>query len=290
MALPSRRITVYSNGTWDIDELNTQPLVQWYMQQEDQDVFGSLRDCVPCPAVFVLKDDPHVKMGRQWQYYLRAINYNMSLENVFLLLDDRLAFANKTGFDSLEFPGKADFFFNRFESPTLPSLDKVRTTSRSVMTGIEQFRLTQALLDTINLARSVAIRRVGFLDAKFSLSSILSRATNVLNVRVFDSRQNPPLKPGYVYPDDISKVDPNAYLFMPETHPEMFLVANIVTTRGTVVQFPRGATYPWIDGGLTPYSFVPHIAHLGYGPVLYPLSRLYKVPLGSPKPRALRYE
>jgi hypothetical protein len=131
---------------------------------------------------------------------------------------------------------------------------------------------------------------MGFLAAKRSLQGLLALSENVLNVKVFDSRELPPLNPGYSYPNDIDEVNPNAYAITPETHPEMFLVANIVNAQGEVVQFPRGATYPWIDGGLTPYSFVPHIANLAYGPILYPMRYLYKVPLGSPKPRALRYE
>lgn len=252
MAQLAKRILTYSNGAISVTNF-----VQWYMHKEDIDVFGSLRACVPCPAVFVLKDDPHVQMGQQWQYYLRAINYNMTLENVYLLLDDGLAFANNgKGFISLDNPGKADFFFNRSLSLAPPSLDKIRTTARSVLTGTE---------------------------------IMVNGQPTFLNVKVFDSRQPPPIKPGYAYPRDISEVNPNAYLYMPEADPERFLVANIVNTRGEVVQFPRGATYPWIDNGLTPYSFVPHIANLQYGSVMYPMSNLIKIPLGSPKPRAIRY-
>lgn len=239
------------------------PPVQYYMHKEDRESGlwgGSIRPCAPCPAIFVMKDDPHAAMSQQWQYYLRAINYNMTLANVYLLLDDHLAFANDKGFPSLENPGdKQDWFFNRNLDPRLykpPHMDKVRTTSRSVLTGAE----------------------------------VLVGGVWHLKVKVFDSRSLPPLKPGYNYPRDISEVNPDAYAIMPRTHPEMFAVANIVNREGEVVQFPRGATYPWIDNGRTPYSFVPHIANLGYGEILYPLGLLEKIPLGSPPPRALRYE
>lgn len=288
MASLFRRIRTYTDGTWSIEEFPVLPPVQWYMQKEDRDVFGSIRTCAPCPAIFVMKDDQHAKMTQQWQYYLRAINYNMTLENVYLLLDWKLAFANRTGFRNPDSP-KADFFHNRDLSFPDPSLDKVRTTSRSVMTGSEQFSLVQSVLDASHLARTIVTRRTSFMGAKSSFASIASLSENVLNVDVFDSRDLPPLKPGYFYPTDISLVNPDAYVYMPETHPEKFMVANIVNRDGSVVQFPRGATYPWIDDGLTPYSFVPHIANLSFGPVLYPMRHLLKVPLGSVKPRALRY-
>jgi hypothetical protein len=281
MAVLSRRITTYSDGTYQLERFD---LVQWYQQREDREVFGSIRACAPCPAVFVMKDDPHVKMTQQWQYYLRAINYHMDLEDVYLILDRALAFANQTGFRNSSSP-KADYFHNKDLSYPLPSLDKVRTTSRSVLTGVEEFDYPTFTYDGQNLLQRLAARLLAP-----RVSNLLQNKEPVLHVKVFDSRDLPPLKPGYSYPNDISEVDPNAYAIMPETHPEMFLVANIVNNAGEVVQFPRGATYPWIDSGLTPYTFVPHIANLSYGEIKYPLRYLYKVPLGSARPRALRYE
>lgn len=235
------------NGVLEIE----QPPVQLYMQKEDRDAQGYLRSCAPCPAVWVLLDDPHAHMGRQWQYYTRAINHNMTLENVYLLFDDHLFAANHTGFPTLDNPGdRADFFFNRNLGGKAPQFDKVRTTSRSVMTGVEE--------------------------------------GNFLRVMTFDSRSLPPLKPGRSYPQDISEVNPDDYLYMPETHPHLFLVANIVNRREEVVQFPRGALYPWFEDGNTPVSFLPHISNHAYGPVLHPLSMLEKLPLGSPAPSPYR--
>jgi hypothetical protein len=279
LTISGRRVVT---GVLEIEK----PQVQLYMFKEDQDIFGGIRSCASCPAVMVMKEDSHAQLTKQWQYYLRAINYNMSVGNVYLLLDDHLAFANNTGFPGLDNPGdKQDWFFNRnlginpetgrpFKPP---ALDKVRTMSRSVLTGVEEYDYPTFTYD----GRNSLIQRIT------SFLGIRSKEP-VLNVKVFDSRQLPPLKPGYSYPRDISEVDHNAYAIMPETHPEMFLVANIVNRRGEVVQFPRGATYPWIDGGRTPYSFVPHIANLGYGPIKVPMRYLYKVPLGSPKPRPYR--
>jgi hypothetical protein len=75
---------------------------------------------------------------------------------------------------------------------------------------------------------------------------------------------------------------------MPETHPEKFLVANIVNAREEVVQFPRGALYDWFEGGRTIGSFLPHVANLSYGPVQTPLRNFLKLPLGSPVPSPYR--
>ena len=251
MANLTKIITTFSDGTYQIDRFDQEPPVQMYMHKEDRDVQGYLRSCAPCPAVWVMLDDPHALLTRQWQYYLRAINYNMTLENVYLLLDDHLAFANDTCFPSLDDPGeRADFFFNRNTGGKAPGLNKVRTTSRSVLTGVEEG---------------------GF-----------------LRVTTFDSRSLPPLKPGRSYPQDISEVNPDDYAIMPETHPWMFMVANIVNRREEVVPFPRGALYPWFEGGTTPVTFLPHISNYGWGPVRYPLANLVKLPLGSPVPSPYR--
>jgi hypothetical protein len=209
-----------------------------WMHLEDKAAQGYIRACAPCPAVWTLKDDPHALLGEQWQYYLRAINHNMTLENVYLLMDDHLAFANDTGFSSLDNPGRADYFFRRDLSEKPPALNKVRTCSRNVLTG------------TV----------VG----------------DKLRVTLFDSRQPPPLKAGRVYPSKVEDVKLDDYLYRPETHPWLFMTANIVNRAGEVVQFPRGAAYPW-TGDTTIRSFLPHIANFEYGEVLYPLSRLRKL-------------
>jgi len=252
------------------------PAVQLYMHKEDREVFGSIRSCAPCPAVMVLKDDPHAIMTQQWQYFIRAINYNMTLENAYLLLDSALAFANRTGFRHGRI--RADYFHNKDLSAKPPQLDKVRTCSRNVLTGVEQYSLMQTLREVTAIAGNIGKRRVrSFLAARNAFVESVTASVNVLKVKLFDSRQNPPLKPGRSYPNDISKVNPDDYLYMPQTHPELFIVANIVNAKGEVVQFPRGALYPWFLGGKTPASFMPHVANFGYGDVLHPLWKLQKV-------------
>lgn len=224
----------------------TQPVppVQLYMQKEDTGVFGGIRSCAPCPAVFVLKTEPHVFLTKQWQYFLIAINYSMDLGSVASLLHYRYAFCNFTGFgDPTDL--RANFITGHNMFYKSPQFDKVRTCSRNVLTGTE----------------------VG----------------GFLKVKTFDSRNPPPLKPGKDYPKTISEINPDDYLFMPRTHREMFLVANVVMSDGRVMQFPRGGLYEW-TGDNDPYSFLPHISNPDYGSVLYPLKNLIKLPLGSPIP------
>lgn len=220
-----------------------------WQHREDKEVFGYIRSCASCPAVFVLKDDPHAQMDEQWQYYLRAINYNMALEDVFLILDTGLAFANMTGFRHDGKP-KADYFHMKDLQYKPPSMDKVRTCSRSVLTG----------------------ELVG----------------DYLKVKTFDSQLPPPLKAGRKYPTSIHEVNPDDYLYLPQYNREMFLVANIVNRSGLVKQFPRGALYPWTGDNII-YTFVPHISNHSYGDVLVPLTNLIKLPLGSEIPSPYRF-
>lgn len=221
----------------------------WMHMEDDMVADGSIRSCAPCPAVWVLKDDQHVYFGRQWQYFLVAANYNMTLENVMLLLDYRLAFANRTGLTNPNDP-RADYITGRHLTKRPPQLDKVRTCSRSVLTG-----------DVVG--------------------------TN-LRVRLFDARQAPPLKPGRVYPSRVEDVNPDDYLYLPQTHPWMFLTANIVNRSGECSQFPRGAVYAWTNDG-APRSFVPHIYNPTYGEVLYPLENLRKLGETEPIPHPYRF-
>lgn len=262
------------------------PSVQYYMQREDREVFGGIRTCAPCPAVFVVKDDPHTPVGQQWQYYWRAVNYNNSIENTFLLGDSALAFMNKTGFRH-GFDPRQDWYHNKDLKAKPPQFDKVRTCSRNVVTGTEEYSLLEAMSLLWELGKTVTLRAASFRTVRHNFRRLLV-SQNVLNVTTFDSNKLPPLKPGYSYPNDISEVDPNAYAVMPQYNPEMFVVANIVNTRGEVVQFPRGALYAWTQDN-TPYSFVPLMSNPNYGKVLYPTRYLLKLSMGSKAPRPYRF-
>jgi hypothetical protein len=219
-----------------------------YMHKEDKLVFGYIRSCASCPAVFVLKDDNHNPITKQWQYYMIAINPAMEVRDVFFLLDNNLAFTNSTGLRNDGDP-RQDWFNNEDLGFKPPQFDKVRTCSRNVITGVEQ--------------------------------------NGFLNVKTFDIRNTPPLKPGRSYPRTISEINPDDYLYLPRYNREMFIVANIVNKAGEVVQFPRGGLYSWTNDN-TPYSFLPLVSNPTYGSVLYHLSKLQKLPKDSPVPSPYR--
>lgn len=236
------------NNTLPAPSTSFTPGITPYMHREDREVLGGIRSCAPCPAVFVLKDDNHNLITKQWQYYQIAINSSMTLENVALLLDNNLAFTNSTGLGNEGDP-RADFFRNENLAHKPPQFDKVRTCSRNCVTGVEQ--------------------------------------NGMLNVKTFDIRFPPPLKPGKAYPRTIEEINPDDYLYLPRYNREMFLVANIVNGRGEVVQFPRGGLYSWTNDN-TPYSFLPLCSNPAYGPVLVSLSRFRKLPVDSPVPSPYR--
>lgn len=257
-----------------------------WMHLEDRAVFGYIRSCAPCPAVFVMKDDQHVEIDEQWQYALVAANSLMTLENVMLLMDYRLAFANRTGVTNPNDP-RADFITGRHTTRRPPQQDKVRTTSRSVLTGVQTYSLGIALRETSAALGQTLRHRQSFATLGKSFRQMLT-TQNVLRVTTFDSRQPPPLKPGRTYPASVQDVDPDDYFYSPLTHPWMFPTANIVNRAGEVVQFPRGAVYPW-TGDNTPRSFWFHISHPDYGPVDYPLSKLRKLGASEPIPSPYRF-
>lgn len=223
-----------------------------YMHREDKSVFGYIRSCAPCPAVFTLKDDPHVFLDKQWQFYIRAINYNQDLQYVISNLGFQLAYCNGTGFGDPNDP-RANWLTGQRLDKTNPQFDKVRTNSRCCLTGTE-----------------VLINGRWFLD-----------------VKTFDSTRFPPLKAGRTYPTRVEDVNPDDYLFMPQYNREMFLVCNIVNSSGEVVQFDNGGLYDWTRDS-TPYTFLPHISNPNYGKVLYPLENLIKLPTDSPVPSPYR--
>jgi len=256
--------------------------VQRYMVREDRDIFGGIRSCAPCPAVFVLKDDPHVYLDKQWQFYIRAINYNQELKYVIANFGFTLAYCNGTGFGDPADP-RANFLTGQRLDQKLPQFDKVRTNSRSVLTGVEQYSLVQAIKDAKSLVQSFLERKSGTLrTVRESLT-----AKNMLKVTTFDGRKPPPLKPGRSYPDRVEDVNIDDYVYNPQLNREMFLVCNIVRPNGSVVQFDNGGLYSW-TGDSTPYTFLPHISNPQFGDVTIPLSWLQKLPIGSPIPSPYR--
>jgi hypothetical protein len=240
-----------------------------WMHKEDATVFGAVRNCAPCPAVMVLLDDGHAIFNEQWQYFVRAINYAMSMQYVSKIFGSGRAFFNGTGFT-----GRHNWLTGEDADQPDPNADKVRTCSRNVLTGTPQYSLVQALRMALTLAESIILRRQTFAGFRASFAALVS--TNVLNVTTFDSRTPPPLKAGRTYPRRVEEIRPDDYLITPASHPWMFAVANIVNKSGEVVPWPNGGYYPWTGDG-QPRTWLPLVSNHGYGDVLVPLSRLQAV-------------
>lgn len=253
-----------------------------YMVNEDGKVFGGIRSCAPCPAVMVLKDDPHVFIDRQLQYYCRAINYNQPIQYVIANFGYFLAYCNGTGFGNPSDP-RANWLTGQRLDQKSPQFDKVRTNSRNVLTGTEQYSLVIALKSVQNRLQSILGGKKMIL--RTVLDGFLSK--NVLKVATFDSTKPPPLKPGRMYPQSVEEINPDDYLYMPQYNREKFLVANIVRPDGKVVQFDNGGLYDW-TGDNTPYTFLPHISNPAFGDVVYPLEYLTKLGLDAPVPSPYR--
>lgn len=264
----SKRITTYNNGSYQVENFASAPTgtMQYYMHKEDKDsgVFlnsdkkPTVRSCAStggCPAVFVLKEPTlKVTLTKQWQYYLIAINYRMELQYVADILDTALAFANGTGFREEPMRnyilGKDLNVVDSRGRPVLPKLDKDRTCSRNLLTG--------------------------------------TVVANTLKLRTMNGNMPPPLKPGRTYPAVIADIDLDDYLYTPQHNPEMFVVANMVATKPggltSVSPFPRGAIYEWTNDNL-PRTWLPLVSN---ETIYYPLSKLVKLPLGSPLPSPYR--
>lgn len=125
-------------------------------------------------------------------------------------------------------------------APAYPRFDKVRTCTRSVISGREE--------------------------------------GGSLIVTVLDGNKPPPLKPGRTYPQTIGEIDPDDYLYLPETHRHLFFAANTVSSTpgdsSKVYPFPRGATYSFMGDGWR-YTWFPHVSR--DLPVIYPLNRLRRL-------------
>lgn len=239
-----------------INTVPSAPQLWMHKEDKDTDIFdGRVRGCAGngggCPAVFVLNEPKNkVLLTKDWQYYLIAINYGMMIEDIYLLLDDHLAFCNQTGFANLDNPGRKDYFFSRLNYDEYPRFDKDRTCSRNLLTG-------EVVGD---------------------------------NLKVFTMNGNepPPMKPGKRLPQSISEINLADYLYNPREHRWMFVVANRVTTKPgnmtSVAPFPRGARYDWTGDDYN-YSFLPLVSK---ETIYYPLRHLQKLDMTRPFPSPYR--
>lgn len=235
---------------------------QLWMHKEDQytDIFDTdsgIRECANggCPAVFTLLTPPlKVNLDKNWQFFLIAINYNMTLENISLILDTHLAFCNDSGFRSGELRnfilGKDLNGVDEKGRPAYPRFDKDRTCSRNLLSG----------------------EVVG----------------DLLRLSTMDGNQPPIMKPGKKHPQTIADIRLEDYMYNPKDHPWMFVVANRVTVKSggvtSIAPFPRGAQYPW-TGNVNNYTFIPLVSR---HQIYYPLKYLERLDMSKPLPSPYR--
>jgi len=192
------------------------------------------------PAVFPMQDKK-VKVTKQWQFFIKAINFQMSLQHVAALFGHKKGFTNRKKSDL-----RADWLQGENLDRPDPDFDKVRTCALSVMTGE--------------------------VDGEDLL------------VEMMDGSQDPPLKPGCVYPERVEDINLDIYEFTPKTHRHLFFAANITKAGGRkITPFPNGKNYPdWTDDGRK-YSWLPHVAP-SKAKVRYALSKLNRLQSGTPIP------
>ena len=223
------------------------PLQAW-RHKDDLELYGRVRNCATqlggCPAVFDLVDGYKIELTRDWQFYIRAINYAMTAHHVSALFGDSKAFCNGSGLGGTV--PRADWIMNENTNRENPSFDKVRTCARSILSGTVE--------------------------------------GNELIINAMDGSHPPPLKAGRAYPTRLEDVDLDDYLFNPQDHRWMFLVANNIGEDGGIFPFDNGGRYAWTEEQ-RPYTFLPHVAR---GMVRYPLNNLVMIPAGSPIPSPYR--
>ncbi len=92
----------------------------------DLELYGRARESAPNPEVFFFAENV-TDIGKYWQFYLRAINYNMVLERVSAILrTDRMA-TNGTGFGDDE-PRQNWLLREDLDAVKPPQWNKVYTT------------------------------------------------------------------------------------------------------------------------------------------------------------------
>lgn len=107
-----------------------QDLGNLYRHKDDRELWGSdwsvERSCAPCPAVHPLlpNSDHKVEFTEQWQYYVLAINFGMSISHVSALFGPKKAFTNRSDI-------RADWLLRRDLDRPNPDQDRVRSCSRA---------------------------------------------------------------------------------------------------------------------------------------------------------------
>lgn len=192
------------------------------------------------PAIVNLLAQP-VRLTREWQFFIRAINYAMPVRKVSALLNFRRAFTNETGFgDPTDLRRNyllGEHLSSRYE---LPKLDKVRTCIRATHTGEVQ--------------------------------------GEHLWLEAFNGEEPPPLKPGKRHPREVEDVNIDDYLYNPRDHRWMFFAANNIDDQGKVFPFDNGGYYDWFEDGDRQVTWLPLVSGFPVRLSLEYVERVMEIP------------
>lgn len=92
------------------------------------------------PEVYWGVDEP-VRLGREWQYFIVAINPGMPLQKIAALFGTRRAFCNRKGF-----PGRANYILEEDLGQDDPQYSKVYMCGGNVMSVIESGGTAQIVM------------------------------------------------------------------------------------------------------------------------------------------------
>jgi hypothetical protein len=177
------------------------------------------------PEVFVFLER-RMTITKDWQLYMRVINYRMSRQHVSQILGWLRAFANLTGFGDPNKPRRDFIQEENLKAKEDPEYDKIRICGGNVF----------AAHDRVDYVAPVLL----------------------------DGSKPPPVKEGKQLPESIHDVESNleywfdeVYEFNPREHPWYFIVAtNVNNITGAVSPFPNGGLYDWTPDARM-YTFLP---------------------------------
>ncbi len=204
-----------------------------YQMGDDFQALGGARACAVggCPAVVPLPDErtagPDTIFTEQWQYYVYAINMGMTMSSIIALMGDGKALFNNTGFGNPDKPVN-NYLTGRMGDKD-PRLDKLR---------------------------SFCLNTHAFIPVG-----------DKLQLLTMNGSINPPLKPGRTYPSSVAEINPDDYLYLPQTHRWLFLDCSNVKWKKVDLEgnflaygpFDNGIQRAWIGDGKM-HSFFPLVS------------------------------
>lgn len=160
-----------------------------------------------------------MKITREWQFYIRAINHAMELRHVSAIFEYQKAFANGTGFGDAGDPRRDYLLGENMTSKYDPQFDKHRTCIRATHTG--------------------------------------EVSGDYLWLESMDGSNPPLLKPGKRQPRTVGEIDIDNYLYNPRDHRWLFFAANNIGSTGNVSAWDHGGFYPWFLDGQRQVTWLP---------------------------------